>query len=247
MASCFNLLIVIWQIRYFFFTFCPGIIWNWDTSIEDWKMLVRWCRTDTCSYKLSAKVSLMLDNPFLLNSYCKSLCKLNHISVYFIQISTKSPANSLFPSGKAIFFWSHPRCFGPLGKFQRNIKISIKTIISVFPDYLFLMTMIKLIQKFDGNFHLHFSQIIGKPNLFNSTFQQTFNCPKSTLKTLEKDVKYVQSRADVLIVSFEHISQLFLEFLLLTLSNEICYIKICLVTRGNTILANALIICECID
>ena len=25
------------------------------------------------------------------------------------------------------FFWSHPRCFGPLGKFQHNIKISIKT------------------------------------------------------------------------------------------------------------------------
>ena len=172
---------------------------------------------------VATKVSLMLDNPFLVNSYCKSLCKLNHISVYFIQISTKSPAKSLFPSGKAIFFWSHPRCFGPLGKFQHNIKISIKTIISVFPDYLFLMTMIKLIQKFDGNFHLHFSQIIGKPNLFNSTFQQTFNCPKSTLKTLEKDVKYVQSRADVLIVSFEHVSQLFLEFLLLTLSNKICY------------------------
>ena len=124
MASCFNILIRIWHIRYFFFTFFPAIIWTWETSLEDWKMLIRWCRTDICSCKLSAKVFLMLDNPFLV----PSLCKLNHISVCFIQISTKSSANSLFPSGKAMFFfWSHPRCFGPLSKFQHNIKISIKT------------------------------------------------------------------------------------------------------------------------
>ena len=90
---------------------------------HDWKMLIRWCRTDICSCKLSAKVSLMLGNPFLV----PSLCKLNHISLCFIQISTKSPAKSLISSGKAMFFWSHPRCFGPLGKFQHNIKISIKT------------------------------------------------------------------------------------------------------------------------
>ena len=84
------------------------------------KMLILWCRTDICSCKLSAKVSLMLDNPFLV----PSLCKLNHISLCFIQISTKS-AYSL--QGKQCFFWSHPRCFGPLDKFQHNIKISIKT------------------------------------------------------------------------------------------------------------------------
>ena len=89
-----------------------------------WKMLIIWCRTDIiCSCKVSAKVSLMLDNPFPVSS----LCNLNHISLCFIQISIKSPANCLFPSGKAMFFWSHPRCFGPLGKFQHNIKISIKT------------------------------------------------------------------------------------------------------------------------
>ena len=132
MASCFNILIGIWHIRYFFFTFCPAIIWTWETSIEDWKMLIRWCRTDICSCKLSAKVSLMLDNPFLV----PSLCKLNHISVCFIQISTKS-AYSLVESN--FFFWSHPQCFGPLGKFQRNIKISIKTArvsrLSVSYDY----------------------------------------------------------------------------------------------------------------
>ena len=104
----------------------------WETSIEDWKMLVRWCRTDICSCKLSAKVSLMLDNPFLV----PSLCKLNHISLCFIQISTKS-AYSL--QGKQCFFWSYPWCFGPLGKFQHNIKISIKTAhvsrLSVSCDY----------------------------------------------------------------------------------------------------------------
>ena len=84
--------------------------------------------TGKCSYvgaeltfaERSAKVSLMLDNPFLV----ASLCKLNHTSLCFIQISTKS-AYSL--QGKQCFFWSHPRCFGPLGKFQHNIKISIKT------------------------------------------------------------------------------------------------------------------------
>ena len=94
----------------------------WETSIEDWKMLIRWCRTDICSCKLSAKVSLMLDNPFLV----PSLCKLNHINLCFIQINTKS-AYSL--QGKQCFFWSHPRCFGPLGKFQHNIKIYIKTVL----------------------------------------------------------------------------------------------------------------------
>ena len=39
-----------------------------------------------------------------------------------------------------MLFWSHPRCFGPLGKFQRNIKISIKTArvsrLSVSYDYV---------------------------------------------------------------------------------------------------------------
>ena len=53
---------------------------------HDWKMLIRGCRTDICSCKISAKVSLMLDNPFLV----PSLWKLNHISLCFIQISTKS-------------------------------------------------------------------------------------------------------------------------------------------------------------
>ena len=94
MASSFNILIGIWRIRYFFFTFCPAIIWTWETSIEDWKIFIRWCRTDICSCRLFEKVSFMLENPFLV----PSLCKLNDISVYFIQISTKSPADTLFTS-----------------------------------------------------------------------------------------------------------------------------------------------------
>ena len=131
MSSCCSILIGIWHIRNFFFTFRLAIKWwTWETSM-----------TGKCSYVgeeltfVAAKVSLMLDNPFLV----PSLCKLNHISVCLIHISTKSPANSLFPSGKAMFFWSHPRCFGPLGKFQHNIKISIKTThvskLSVSYDY----------------------------------------------------------------------------------------------------------------
>ena len=45
------------------------------------------------------------------------------------RLARKSPASSLFPSGKALlfFFWSHTRCFGPLCTFQHSIKISIKT------------------------------------------------------------------------------------------------------------------------
>ena len=39
-----------------------------------------------------------------------------------------------------MFFWSHPRCFGRLGKFQHNIKIFIKTArvsrLSVSYDYV---------------------------------------------------------------------------------------------------------------
>ena len=78
-------------------------------ALENAHTLVQ--RTD-----ISVNVSLMLDNPFLV----PSLCKLNHISVCFIQISTKWPVNSLFPIGKVMFFWSYPRCFGPFGKFQLN-------------------------------------------------------------------------------------------------------------------------------
>ena len=89
---------------------------------QPWKMLILWCRTDICSCKFPAKVSLMLGNPFLV----PSLCKLNHISLCFIQISTKSPANCLFPSGKAMYFFEVIP--GDLGRSVTfNITISITT------------------------------------------------------------------------------------------------------------------------
>ena len=117
-------MIGIWHIRYFFFTFCPSIIYELERpALEDAHTLVQnWHLLLQIFYKSHLDVR---HNLFLV----PSLCKLNHISRYFIQISTKSPANCLFPSGKALlfFFWSHLRCFGPLGKFQHNIKISIKT------------------------------------------------------------------------------------------------------------------------
>ena len=95
--------------------------------------------TDIFSWKFSVKVFLMLDNPFLV----PSLCKLNYISLCFVQISTKSPAKLLIPFKEStVFFLSLPRCFGPHGKFQHNINISIKTAhvskLSVSCDYGFM-------------------------------------------------------------------------------------------------------------
>ena len=147
-------MIGIWHIRYFFFTFCPAIIWAWETSYEDWKIIIRWCATDICSCKLCAKVSLMLENPFLVPSLSKS----NHISICFIQICTKSLTNSLFPSGKATFFWSHPQCFEPLRKFQHNIKNSIETArvsrLSVSMTMILPSTIIKVLHIFKLNENL---------------------------------------------------------------------------------------------
>ena len=57
------------------------------------------------------------------------------------RLAQKSPANSLFSFRESyVFFLSDPRCFGPLGKFQHNIEISIKTArvsrLSVSCDYV---------------------------------------------------------------------------------------------------------------
>ena len=93
------------------------------------KMHILWCRTDIRSCKLSEKVSLMLNNPFPV----PSLCKLNHISDCFIQISTKISYKQVIPFRERFFFWSDPRCFGPLGKFHQNIEILLRR--PVFPDY----------------------------------------------------------------------------------------------------------------
>ena len=87
------------------------------------KMLMLWCRTDICSYKCSAKVSLMLKNPFLVSS----LCKLNHISLFFHPDCHKITCKTAYPFRESSIFWSHPRCFGLLRKIKHNIKVSIKT------------------------------------------------------------------------------------------------------------------------
>ena len=65
------------------------------------KMHILWCRTDICSCKVSAKVSLMLDNLFPLPSFCK----LNHISVCFIQISTKITCKQFIPFTESHVFF----------------------------------------------------------------------------------------------------------------------------------------------
>ena len=113
--------------------FRPAIVWTWETECSSMSAYTLVQRTEIFSSNFSAKVSLMLDNPFLV----PSLCKLNHISLCFIQISTKLPAKLLIPSMKVLFFWSHSRCFAPLGKFQHNKKTSIKTArVSRLPYFL---------------------------------------------------------------------------------------------------------------
>ena len=105
---------------------------------HDWKMLIRWCRTDICSCKLSAKVFLMLDNPFLV----PSLYKLNHISLCFIQISTKSPAKLLISFREStVFFKAIPGVLGHSVNFNITWRYLLRR--PVFPDYPFLVTMVK--------------------------------------------------------------------------------------------------------
>ena len=84
-------------------------------ALENAHILVQ--RTDIFSCKFSAKFSLMLDNPFL----GPSLCKLNHISLCLIQISTKSPAKLLILyslQGKHCFFKASPGVLGHLVNFN---------------------------------------------------------------------------------------------------------------------------------
>ena len=68
-------------------------------ALENSHTLVQ--RTDIFSCKFSVNVSLMLDNPFLV----PSLCRLNHIRLCFIQISTKSPAKLLIPFRESTVFF----------------------------------------------------------------------------------------------------------------------------------------------
>ena len=102
---------------------------------QPWRLTLLWYRTDICSCKLSAKVSLMLDNPFPV----ASLCKLNHISVCFIQVSTKITCKQLIPFRESnVVFKVIPDVLGHSVKFNIT-KISIKTArvsrLSVSCDY----------------------------------------------------------------------------------------------------------------
>ena len=124
----------------------------------------------------------MLDNSILV----RSLCKLNHISLCFIQISTKSPAKLLIPSGKALFFLSHPRCLGRSVNFNIT-KISIKTArvsrLSVSCDYGYtqknnfcIMNEIKLV------YHcLEYWKILS-----HWTSQPVITCSKLTIMVSER-------------------------------------------------------------
>ena len=108
---------------------------SYELDLRALKMDILCCRTDICSCKLSAKVSAVLGNPFLV----PFLHKLNHNSVRSIQISTEITCKQFIPLGKAMCFWSDPRCFGSLSKCQHNIEISIKSArvsrLSVSCDY----------------------------------------------------------------------------------------------------------------
>ena len=74
----------------------------------------------------------------LLQIFCKSLLDVRQ-SISSSRLPQNHLQTAYFHQGKQWFFWSHPRCFGPLGKFQHNIKISIKTVrvsrLSVSCDY----------------------------------------------------------------------------------------------------------------
>ena len=125
-VCCFNILIEIRHIRYFFFIFCLAIT-SYELERPALRMRRLWCR-------------LTLDNPFSV----PCLCKLNHISVCFIQISTKITCKYLIPyhslQGKPCFYEVIP---GVLGR-SVNFNITYRFLLRrpVFPDYPFLMNMI---------------------------------------------------------------------------------------------------------
>ena len=103
---------------------------------QPWKNAHTWCRELTF---LAAKASLMLGNPFLV----PSLYKLNHISLCFIQISTKSSAKLHIPFREStVIFLSHPRCFWSLVKFQtaRVSKLPACDYASTFFTYYCVIT-----------------------------------------------------------------------------------------------------------
>ena len=104
---------------------------------QPWKMLILWCRTDICSCKFFAKVSLMLDNQFLV----PSLCKLNHINACFVQISKKITCKQLIPLSEShVFFDVILGVLGCLINFNPTYRFLLRQPVipdslSVFCDY----------------------------------------------------------------------------------------------------------------
>ena len=83
--------------------FCPAITYELERpALVNAHTLVQ--RTEIFSRKFSVKVSLMSENPFLV----PFLCKLNRISLCFIQISTNSLAKLLIPCLCTVFLKSSP-------------------------------------------------------------------------------------------------------------------------------------------
>ena len=95
------------------------------------KMHILWCRTNICNSKLSAKVSLLLDNPFLV----PSLCKLNHISFCSIQISAKITWKLLIPFREShVFFEVIPSVLSRSVNSNITWRFLLRPL--VFPDCL---------------------------------------------------------------------------------------------------------------
>ena len=78
--------------------FCPAMYELERPALENAHTLVQ--RTDIFCCKFSVKVFLKLGNPFPVP--CR--CKLNHISLCFIQIRIKSPAKLFIPFRESTIF-----------------------------------------------------------------------------------------------------------------------------------------------
>ena len=92
-----------WTCQILLFYILPShhLIWEISQASKPWKCTYYAEELTFAAVKLSAKVSLMLENPFQFQF--PSLCKLNHISVFLSWLAKKSHANCRFPSEKAMF------------------------------------------------------------------------------------------------------------------------------------------------
>ena len=88
-ACCFDILVGIWHIGTFTLYFAQSSL-----KLERlvFKIRILWCRTHSCSWRLSVKVSLMLNNPFPV----PFICKLKHTSVHLIPTLREKCPNTEF-------------------------------------------------------------------------------------------------------------------------------------------------------